>query len=167
MPARAGDRKYRPQSGPTASLNTVLARRPDSLSRWILHSHLGSGWCVQPLPDARHTGRRPMLSAVSTASPTYVIAVSSTNPTVYRRGLAYIYDGHRWRIDGEWAVSSSPLPGSCPEAGHGGHPGEHRCRDIVDVIRCLVKEGMGWRAIPVGTTCSMPVSGASERPRKA
>ena len=122
MPARAGDRKYRPQSGPTASLNTVLARRPDSLSRGILYSHLGSGWCVQPLPDARHTGRRPMLSAVSTASPTYVIAVSSTNPTVYRRGLAYIYDSHRWRIDGEWAVSSSPLPGPARKQGTAATP---------------------------------------------
>jgi hypothetical protein len=64
--------------------------------------------------------------------------------------------------------SASPPPArSCLEAGHGGHPGEHRRRDIVDVIRCLVKEGMGWRAIPVGTTCSRPVSGARERPRKA
>src|SRR5260370_40310156 len=104
MPARGGDRKYRPQSGPTASLNTVLARRPDSLSRWILYSHLGSGWCVQPLPDARHVGRRPLLSAASTESPTSVIAVSSANPTVYRPALAYVYDGHLWRRDRQWGV---------------------------------------------------------------
>jgi hypothetical protein len=60
----------------------------------ILYSHLGSGWCVQPLPRPRCN---PVSSSISAASPTYVIAVSPC--------YAYVYTGHRWR-------SARPHPAS-------------------------------------------------------
>jgi hypothetical protein len=63
----------------------------------ILHSRHGGAWCVQPLSLPRSKGCSPRPTAVSAASPTYVIAVSSLSSVGCRRSLAYVYDGHTWR----------------------------------------------------------------------
>jgi hypothetical protein len=64
--------------------------------RGILHSHLASGWSIQPLPHPRHYPACPP-SDISAASPTYVIAVSALSSGPCQRSFAYVYDGHRWR----------------------------------------------------------------------
>jgi hypothetical protein len=61
----------------------------------ILHSHLGSDWCVQRLPHVRHSANFPI--SISAASPAYVVAVTSQLAGARRRSFAYVYDGHRWQ----------------------------------------------------------------------
>ncbi len=70
----------------------------DASSPRLLHSHQGSGWCVQSLPRPLHAACSPrQIVGVSSASPTYVIAVTASTPVGSRCSVAYVYDGHRWR----------------------------------------------------------------------
>jgi hypothetical protein len=64
----------------------------------ILHSRMGGGWCTEPaLPLPRNRGCSPRPSALSAASPRYVIVVSSSTSVGCHRSLAYVYDGRRWQ----------------------------------------------------------------------
>ncbi len=61
----------------------------------IFYSYLGSGWCLQSLPHGPHPACAP--TAISAASPTYVVAVSGPDSGNCRRSYAFVFDGHRWR----------------------------------------------------------------------
>src|SRR5258708_14969951 len=70
----------------------------DASSPRLLHSHQGSGWCVQSLPRPLDAACSPrQIVGVSSASPTYVIAVTASTSVGSRCSVAYVYDGHRWR----------------------------------------------------------------------
>jgi hypothetical protein len=61
----------------------------------ILYSRVPGRWCVQQLPIRHPRGCDPWPSAISAASPTYVVAVS--NSTGVGCQFAYVFNGRNWR----------------------------------------------------------------------
>lgn len=50
--------------------------------------------------------------------------------------------------DAEWALIEPLLPSAACTTPSGGHPEKQPRREIIDGTRCLVDNGIKWRAMP-------------------
>ncbi len=73
----------------------AIAQPSGQTAGTILYSRVPGRWCVQHLPKPHRRGCDPWPSAISAASPTYVVAVS--NSTAVGCQFAYVFNGRDWR----------------------------------------------------------------------